>query len=102
MDESGFDPTIGALNAALNIRLMNQNVISANIANADTPGYQAKAIDFEAALREATRTEGTGHSHASREAIQPEIYDEPGSASLDGNTVDRSKEMAKMAENQLL
>ncbi|MBU6376072.1 MAG: hypothetical protein KGQ59_08760, partial [Bdellovibrionales bacterium] len=42
LGDSGFDPTIGALNTVMNLRLMNQNVISSNIANADTPGYKAK------------------------------------------------------------
>jgi flagellar basal-body rod protein FlgB len=41
--------------------------------------------------------------HRSTDAVDPEIYDDPnGVESLDGNTVDRSEQMAKMAENQLL
>jgi flagellar basal-body rod protein FlgB len=109
---SGFDPIIGALNTSMNLRLMNQNVISSNIANADTPGYKAKAMEFEGALREAMGVgEGldpaaTAPGHISRrptDPVDPEIYDEPnGIESLDGNTVDRSAEMAKLAENQLL
>jgi flagellar basal-body rod protein FlgB len=96
MVDSGFDPIIGALNTSLNLRLLNQNVISSNIANADTPGYKAKALEFEGALREAL-------SHNSTEPVRPEIYEDPnGVESLDGNTVDRAAEMAKMAENQLL
>jgi len=109
---SGFDPTIGALNTALNLPLMNQNVISSNIANADTPGFKAKAMEFEGALRAALGVEGglqaaataPGHiTHSANDPIDPEIYDDPnGIESLDGNTVDRSAEMAKLAENQLL
>ena len=110
--DAGFDSTIGALNTSLNLRLVNQNVIASNIANADTPGYKAKALDFEASLREALgtgegqRPEATQEGHIQRKAtdpVRPEIYDDPnGIESLDGNTVDRSSEMAKMAENQLL
>jgi flagellar basal-body rod protein FlgB len=112
MDNSGFDPTIGALNTSLNLRLMNQNVISSNIANADTPGYKAKAMEFEGALRDALGTEGGLQAqgtdprhivHRETDPVDPEIYDDPnGVESLDGNTVDRASEMAKMAENQLL
>jgi len=112
MDNGGFDPIIGALNTSLNLRQMNQNVISSNIANADTPGYKAKALEFEGALREAlavgddTRPATTNPAHmAHRETdpVQPEIYDDPnGVESLDGNTVDRNSEMAKMVENQLM
>lgn len=111
--DSGFDPTIGALNTALNLRLLNQNVISSNIANADTPGYKAKAVEFEGALRTALGAssgavqlqEGDSRhmAHRPTDPVQPEIYDDPnGVESLDGNTVDRASEMAKLAENQLL
>src|SRR5688500_15351297 len=112
IDGSGFDPIIGALNTSLNLRLLNQNVISSNIANADTPGYKAKVVEFESALRDALSTDtslSAEHQypkhivHRSTDPVQPEIYDDPnGVESLDGNTVDRSHEMAKMAENQLL
>jgi flagellar basal-body rod protein FlgB len=107
-----FDPTMGALNTSMNLRLINQNVISSNIANADTPGYKSQKMEFEGALRDAL---GVGHSmapvetnakhiaHHPTDAASPEIFDDPnGVESLDGNTVDRSAEMAKMAENQLL
>jgi flagellar basal-body rod protein FlgB len=110
--DSGFDPVIGALNTSLNLRLANQNVISANVANADTPGYKAKVLDFEGALREALnagnelRPSGGDPRMLQKRAtdpIEPEVYDDPnGVESLDGNTVDRASELAKMAENQLL
>ena len=110
--DSGFDPTIGALNTSLNLRLTNQNVISGNIANADTPGYKSKTMEFEGALRDAlgvgmqlapAETNPKHIVHRSTDAVDPEIYDDPnGVESLDGNTVDRSEQMAKMAENQLL
>lgn len=113
VDGSGFDPVIGALNTALNLRLANQNVISSNIANADTPGYKSQSLEFESALRDALGTGGelkavaTEPGHITRQAtdpVNPVIYDDPttGVESLDGNTVDRAAEMAKMAENQLL
>src|ERR687892_442220 len=73
MIDSGFDPVIGALNTSLNLRLLNQNVISSNIA------------------------------HHATDPVMPEVFEDPnGVESLDGNTVNRSSEMAKMAENQLL
>ncbi|MCM2324208.1 MAG: flagellar basal body rod protein FlgB [Oligoflexia bacterium] len=112
MIESGFDPTIGALNTSMNLRLINQNVISSNIANADTPGYKAKAMEFEGALRDAL---GVGNQtpmleadprhkvHRDTDAVEPLIYEDPnGVESLDGNTVDRAEEMAKLVENQQL
>ena len=53
MGNNIFDASVGALNTSLNLRLVNQNLIASNIANADTPGYKAKAIEFERALRDA-------------------------------------------------
>lgn len=110
--DSGFDPTIGALNTSMNLRLFNQNVLSSNIANADTPGYKAKAVEFEGALRDAlgvgTEVQARGSDarhivHHATEPVEPGVFEDPnGIESLDGNTVDRSAEMAKMAENQLL
>ena len=107
-----FDPTIGALNTSLNLRLLNQNVVSGNIANADTPGYKAKTVDFEQKLRAALGTtdelqpDVSHPDHISDKAddpIHPEIYDDPnGVESLDGNTVDRAAEMAKLNENQII
>ena len=112
MTDSGFDPVIGALNTSLNLRLANQNVISGNIANADTPGYKAKKVEFESALRDAlgisdqlpvVRTNVKHINHESSEAVEPKIYEDPnGIESLDGNTVDRAAEMSRMAENQIL
>ncbi len=112
MTDSGFDSVIGALNTSLNLRLAQENVIASNIANADTPGYKAKAIEFETAFREALnagnpmgieRTHPGHRAPQSTDPVRPEIYDDPnGVESLDGNTVDRSTEMAKMSENQIL
>ena len=107
-----FDPTIRALDQNLNLRLQNQNVISGNIANADTPGYKSKAVNFEQAMRDAldmeenVKLETTDPEHFGSkgpEAVQADVYDDPnGVESLDGNTVDRAAEMSKMKENQIL
>ena len=91
---------------------MNQNVIASNIANADTPGYRAKRIEFEQALRDALQVADelpiskTNSKHVGPRAsdpVFPEIYEDPnGIESLDGNTVNRSEEMARMKSNQLM
>jgi len=109
---SFFDPTIRALNQNLNLREENQNIISGNIANADTPGYKAKTANFEHAMRDAMNTseniklETSDSEHFGSkgpEGVVADVYDDPnGVESLDGNTVDRANEMAKMKENQIL
>lgn len=47
-----FDPTLGLLERALDARLLRQNVLAGNLANADTPGYVPRDVDFAAAMRE--------------------------------------------------
>ena len=107
-----FDSTVGALNTSLNLRLMNQNVISSNVANADTPGYKAKKMEFESALRDAlavteelkAKRQHQNHIiHHDTDPVHPEIYEDPyAEESLDGNTVNRAAEMAELAKNQIL
>lgn len=109
---SGFDSTIGALNTSLNLRLENQNVISSNVANADTPGYHAKALEFEQAFRQVLGVDGDlpmeqGHPDhlvvKDTDPVYPNIIEiANGEDSLDGNTVNRSEELSKMAQNKVL
>ncbi len=108
------DKTIQALSASLNFRQMRQELISSNIANAETPGYKTKRIAFEEALARALDVDGLQSLNTDNERhfdvgsggfnnLQPEIFEDPsGVVSEDGNTVDRDKEMALMAENKIL
>jgi flagellar basal-body rod protein FlgB len=107
-----FDKTTRALGASLQLRQTRQNVLSSNIANAETPGYQAKKVDFEDALARAIETEdqgrvgGSGPTPITESAIRrvtADIYENPDAAvSNDGNTVDVDKEMATLAENSIM
>ena len=106
--------TLEALASNLNFRQMRQELISSNIANAETPGYKAKRIDFEKALARALDIDGQLGMIASDKRhydvgsggfdnLEPAIYeDSSGIVSDDGNTVDREREMALMAENRIL
>lgn len=108
------DKTLKALAASLNFRQMRQEILAANVANAETPGYKSKVVDFEAALQRALDVDGnlemlTSDSehfdvgNGGFDNLQPEIYDDPnGIVSEDGNTVDKEAELAKMAENKIL
>lgn len=109
-----FDKTTDALGAAINFRQLNQNVISSNIANAETPGYKAKKLDFEDALARAVDIHGLGRMHtghkdhfpvngSSISRVRADVYDNPDVAiNNDGNTVDLEREMAELAENSIL
>lgn len=108
-----FDKTTGALGTALNMRLIKHNVTSSNIANAETPGYHAKKIDFEEALARALDIDGLrGMSTSSAEhftvggksaRVRPDIYENPeGAINNDGNSVDLEREMSNLAENTIM
>jgi flagellar basal-body rod protein FlgB len=108
------DTTVKTLLASLNFRQMRQELISSNIANAETPGYKAKRIDFEEALAKAIDLDKLQNMNVTEREhfnvggggftnLQPEVYQDPnGVVSEDGNTVDRANEMALMAENKIL
>jgi flagellar basal-body rod protein FlgB len=106
--------TLQAIAAGIKFREMRQEIISSNVANADTPGYKAKRIEFEKALARALDVDGQmgmtvedekhfDVGNGGFENLQPELIEDPnGIVSEDGNTVDREKEMARMAENKVM
>lgn len=100
-----FDKTTRALGASLQLRQTRQNVISSNIANAETPGYQAKKVDFEDALARAIQNENPVSSVTANEIgrVTADIYENPDAEiNNDGNTVNVDKEMANLAENSIM
>lgn len=109
-----LDKTTLALQVASNMRQLRNNVITSNIANAETPGYSAKKLDFENALARAVDLEGlnkqvnveAGHfpvSTGSLSRVRADIYDNPdASINNDGNTVDLEREMSALAENSTM
>jgi flagellar basal-body rod protein FlgB len=109
-----FDKTTSALGAAINMRQLKQNITSSNIANAETPGYHAKKIDFENALARALDIDdlrGMSTSSGDHFALgggsianaRPDIYENPeGAINNDGNTVDLEKEMSNLTENSIM
>lgn len=80
--------------AALSLRSQRMAMIASNIANAATPGYKAKDIDFSRALEAASN--GAALPQAESDAT---AYRVPLTPSLDGNTVELSTEQTLFAEN---
>jgi flagellar basal-body rod protein FlgB len=98
--------TVDFQSQALLLRSERQRVLASNIANADTPGYQARDFDFKAALAEATAgtktlDNGLG-SPIARNPQNPALrYATPAQNNLDRNTVDMDRERASFADNAL-
>jgi flagellar basal-body rod protein FlgB len=99
--------------AALNLRAARQELMAANIANADTPNYKARDIDFASALQGAMSGSGEklpivttapmhfGDSTGDSIMGAPVLYRTVVQPSADGNTVDMDVERAQFADNAL-
>jgi flagellar basal-body rod protein FlgB len=102
--------TLDFQSQALVLRSERQRLIASNIANADTPGYVAREMDFAAALKQATgqmpvggavATTQPGHiAPAAGARAEPNLlYAAPSQTNLDRNTVDMDRERANFADN---
>jgi flagellar basal-body rod protein FlgB len=85
----------GIHGAALQVRGQRMSVLASNIANASTPGFKAKDIDFRKAL--ASAQGGSGNVDGALKGAT--MYRVPLQPSLDGNTVELSTEQTAFAEN---
>jgi flagellar basal-body rod protein FlgB len=116
-----LDSYIGVHASALKVREQRTELLAQNLANADTPGYKARDLDFRAALSAAsgpdavpgqlratqTRHFGTSSDASTSGALVPGSteaflrYRTPLAPSLDGNTVDAQLEQSAFAENSV-
>jgi len=96
---------------ALRLRAYRAQVLAANIANADTPGYKARDLDFRAALRRALdgdgavrlRTTHPRHLAGGGDGLGVQLaYRVPLQPSRDGNTVSLPLEQAAFARNTVM
>lgn len=99
---------------ALRVRDQRQQVLASNIANADTPDYKARDLDFKAVMQGALKSAGTaggvalatttsGHlaGNPGQAADAGLLYRTPAQGSVDGNTVDMDAERAAFADNAI-
>lgn len=94
---------LGIHGTALALREKRLQLLAANLANADTPNFQAQDLDFQSALNTALQpaaaTGNSGSNDAIQQAAESARYLRPGSQpSLDGNTVDGDREKAAYAQ----
>lgn len=108
---SKIDQEFAFVQSAMSLRAKRQEILAANLANADTPNYKARDIDFAGALRAATSggslaltKTSSGHLDGragNAAAMAGVMYRAPVQPSLDGNTVDPDVERAQFADNAM-
>jgi flagellar basal-body rod protein FlgB len=109
-----LDQYLGFHETALSLRAQRQQLLASNIANADTPHYKARDIDFSQALNgalarnqpaapplAATAVAHFGGAPAGSVAGTPLLYRSVLQDSLDGNTVDMDVERNQFADNAI-
>lgn len=109
---SRLDNALAFHTQALNLRAHRQQLLAANIANADTPHYKARDIDFKSALGEALAGRGinglgmavtsgrhlSGNSAPTTATLRFRAETQSG---VDGNTVDMDVERAQFSDNAI-
>jgi flagellar basal-body rod protein FlgB len=121
-----FDKTIGTLERALDARLLRHNVLAGNLANAETPGFVPREVDFAAAMAQASAAREApgavgGNGPAGEIPLAGSVGDIPltlagsgpgpagspvvatpgNGAGLDGNAVDVDRALTALAENAI-
>ena len=105
-----IDNALSFQQQALGLRAQRQQILAGNIANADTPHYQARDFDFATALKEAVAGRSSGNlaltttaaAHLPGSVLESSarlLYRNPVQPSADGNTVDMDVERAQFSEN---
>jgi flagellar basal-body rod protein FlgB len=95
-----FDSTQLLLEAAMRGSSLRQTLLTNNLANVNTPGYQRRDVDFHATLRAAQASDGAAGTDISSVAFSPTV--ETGHLMRpDGSGVDPDQESASLAENSL-
>lgn len=86
------DTLFGIHGAALEVRSQRMGLLASNIANASTPGFKARDVDFTKALSAVQGNDDTGFASA----VQYRVPTQP---TMDGNTVELNQEQTAFAEN---
>jgi len=92
-----FGPVIQGLGQALDLYQARHRVLTENVANAETPGYRARDLDFGGAL---ARAFDASRQPGAADDAEPAI-DAGATVKIDGNSVDLDTEMARLSQNAL-
>ena len=110
---NALDATLNFHQSSLRVRAQRQELLAANIANADTPNYKARDIDFSLAMTDALNgnnnnsaalaNTATQHlpGNALENSLSHALYRKEVQSSIDGNTVDMDVERNQFTDNAL-
>ncbi|GGY39286.1 flagellar basal body rod protein FlgB [Bacterioplanes sanyensis] len=109
MGAINFSNGLGIHAKALQLRAARAEVLANNLANADTPGFKARDINFRAILAEEQQQQSTlsiqqtreGHLEGSRRQHDDLLYRIPNQPAVDGNTVETQIEQAIYSRNAM-
>ncbi len=103
-----IDRSVATITRGLDARAQRQAAISANIANADTPGYRAVDVSFAAMLEQASASPSLTVTHPMHLQVGPgggtgadTVVFSGGSQRRDGNDVNVDREMVNLARTQI-
>lgn len=98
-----FKDALGVHPDALKLRAERTKILASNIANENTPGYEAQDMDFGATLQQIRDSEGTGFSSPGALSLDTDapdnLYRVPYHPTRDGNTVEIGVEQAAFSQN---
>lgn len=105
----GFENSLGIHDNALLVRSERSSVLANNLANADTPGFKARDIDFKAILRGEVEKQNSlemaetnnRHIPGRQQEGWEKLYRHPLQPSIDGNTVEENVENKEFTENAM-
>lgn len=109
MDPMATDTTFQMLRHSLEVTSRRHAILSANLANLDTPGYQARDLDFHAVMREVEAQLETGRHFpreqqdlSSRVFLDDGVHEREGVLvqRVDGNNVDLDRELGDLSSNR--
>ncbi len=101
MNTPGSDRITGLLTTFLDVQSKRAEVVAGNLANAETPGYKARELNFEEFLQRAATDAllPARPGEISTTPGAPQVVEQSGdTARLDGNTVDAGREMASLSD----
>jgi flagellar basal-body rod protein FlgB len=93
-----FDSTMRGLAEAMTLHQQRHEVLASNLANVETPGYRARELDFEIALKEAFLPDPERPAAGALPTAKV-VEDLGAPARADGNTVDLDLQMIKLSTN---